>query len=155
MTFAANEPPDNPADALFQAAARGDIAALRAEMKTRNINDADEHGWTPLIWAVSANEMPAAKFLLEKGAAVDAPAAGGWTALMYAADARNAPMAALLLAFKANSFLRNDDNDSAGDLARRSGDDVLARQIESRVDNPGMALTRDLPQTRKPPRWKV
>lgn len=154
MPFAADDTPPNPADALFEAAARGDIAALRQGIKTLDINGADAHGWTPLIWAVSANEIPAVIFLLAEGAAVDQQATGGWSALHYAADSRNAPMVDVLLAHKANAFLPADNNETPAELARRSGDEKLARHIESQNQNPGMVLTRNLTVRAKPLKWK-
>ena len=154
MPFADDDTPPNPADALFEAAARGDIDALRQGLKTLDINGADAHGWTPLIWAVSSHEIAAVKFLLAQGAAVDQQATGGWSALHYAADSRNAPLVDILLAAKANAFLPGDNNETPGELARRSGDEKLACHIESQNQNPGMVLTRDIPVRAKPLKWK-
>ena len=155
MPFAADDTPPNPADALFEAAARGDMAALTEGLKTLPINGADEHGWTALIWAVSVNEIPAAKFLLQQGAEVNAKAIGGWRALHYAADNRNAALVDILLANSADALLRTDADETPADLARKGGDETLARRLESHQPNPGMALTRDIAVRAKPLRWKI
>lgn len=52
----------------------------------KRIDDQDEHGWTPLIVAVYANNKDMAEFLVKKGADVFAKNYNGTNLLMYAKD---------------------------------------------------------------------
>ena len=84
---------------------------------------------TPLHSAAAAGQVEIARWLLERGAAVDARQRGGYTALHAAAQNGDLPLVELLLAHGAARALRTADGKSAADFA--SGPAVRARESES------------------------
>lgn len=73
---------------------------------------------TPLHSAAAAGQHEIARWLVERGAAVDARQHGGFTALHAAARNGNVALVELLLAHGADRELRSDDGQSAADFAR-------------------------------------
>jgi ankyrin repeat protein len=86
-------------------------------------------GWTPLHYAASGPEPRLVAWLLDQGAAIDAPSPNRSTALMMAARYGAADSADLLLARGANAKLRNERDLSAADFARAAGREALAGRI--------------------------
>jgi len=84
---------------------------------------------TPLHSAAAAGHVEIARWLLERGASVDARQQGGYTALHAAAQNGDLPLVELLLAHGADRALRSDDGKSAADFA--SDPNVRARVRES------------------------
>lgn len=83
---------------------------------------------TPLHSAVAAGQLEIARWLVERGATVDARQQGGYTPLHSAAHGGHLPLVELLLAHGADRALRTDDGRKAADLARAADrEDVLAR----------------------------
>ncbi|MCX5921802.1 MAG: ankyrin repeat domain-containing protein [Candidatus Dependentiae bacterium] len=73
--------------ALKEAASRGHDDCIKTLLHRKaDINDRDEHGWTPLIHAARYNREDAVKVLLEEKATVDLQDDSGRTALMHAAS---------------------------------------------------------------------
>lgn len=72
---------------------------------------------TPLHSAAAARQLEIARWLVERGASVDARQHGGYTALHAAAQNGDLPLVELLLAHGADRTLRTDDNKSAADFA--------------------------------------
>jgi calmodulin len=88
---------------LHRACAEGDIERIEALClgKGENraeIDERDDMGWTPLMWAVEGRELDAAAFLVEQGCKVTLKNSDGRTALHMAAADGQARMAGLLLA---------------------------------------------------------
>jgi len=56
---------------LIEAVKTGNLAAVRAVLDAgADVNQQDEHGWTPLNWASGKGDVAAIQLLLEKGADV-------------------------------------------------------------------------------------
>lgn len=88
-------------------------------------------GWTPLHYAASGPEPKLVAWLLDRGAAIDAPSPNRSTPLMMAARYGASDSADLLLGRGANAKLRNDRDLSAADFARTAGREALAARIEA------------------------
>lgn len=70
---------------IHVAAARGEIAAIRALLSELDVDEVDGSGRTPLMYAVIGNRVKACKFLVKCKAAVNARDVNGNTPLMWAA----------------------------------------------------------------------
>jgi len=70
-------------------------------------------GWTPLIYAAWQGKTEMVKFLLGKGAAIDAPGANGTSALMMAARGGHVDTVKLLIWEAANPNVKNDSGSTA------------------------------------------
>lgn len=87
-------------------------------------------GWSPLHYACSGPDgVEVVRWLLDRGAAVDARSPNGSTPLMMAARYGSHDAVDLLLQRGANARLRNDRDLSAADFARLGGRDRLAEQL--------------------------
>ncbi len=98
-----NSPPATQAAAsrLFTATERGDLAAVKARLATGDPVDArNDRGWTPLMTAAKAGNPEMVKFLIEKGADVNAKSTSvtGSTVLSFAAEGSNLVVLGELLA---------------------------------------------------------
>ena len=123
---------DRAADALREAAAENDTAALTAQLDAGLPPDLrDTEGWTVLMWAAASGSCDAAKILLQHGADTGALGNDGITALMCAAATADDAMVTLLLGAKADPFLQNHNHETAGDIARKNGDAALGRKIDA------------------------
>src|SRR5579871_30481 len=75
---------DSPLDATFQAIRNNDLAGLQTVVKDRAAaNTKDDRGITPVMYAAFAGSPEAMKFLIDKGADVNAKNAFESTALMW------------------------------------------------------------------------
>jgi ankyrin repeat protein len=86
------------------AAAHGDLNALR-DLLQRNpekLEEQDELGFTPLVWAAQAGQEPAAELLLSLGANPNAKNKGGRCPIDWAATAGHLPLVRLLAANSTN-----------------------------------------------------
>jgi len=111
------------------------MAALRGNLEwTRKLlaRGAPLHrdGWSPVHYAATAPEPDVLKFLLERGAPVDARSPNGSTPLMMAARYGHSVSIELLLARGADPKLRNDRGANAADFARMDGRDAVARRLD-------------------------
>jgi len=115
--------------ALMLACLRGHLeAALQLVARGAAVNRA---GWSPLHYAASGPEPKLVAWLLDRGAAIDAPSPNRSTPLMMAARYGAADSADLLLGRGANARLRNDRDLAAADFARAAGREALAARIEA------------------------
>ncbi|XP_074844658.1 NF-kappa-B inhibitor epsilon [Carettochelys insculpta] len=89
-----------------------------------NVQDGTS-GKTPLHLAVESRDHKAVKYLLSKGAHVDALMYNGCTPLHLAVGRKDAAMAAILYHSGADTLLRNMEDETAQDLAD-GNDDLLA-----------------------------
>jgi ankyrin repeat protein len=69
----------------------------------------------------STRPIDIAKFLIQRGANVNAKDKTGMTALMVAASHNNAPMVGLLLESGADASAKNDQGQTASDIAKLNG----------------------------------
>jgi uncharacterized protein len=112
------------------------MAALRADldaMKGLVARGAQVHraGWTPLHYAASSPSSAPVKWLLERGAVVDARAPNGNTPLMLAARYGHEDSVTVLLEHGADRSLRNAGNFNAAGYARLDGREPVAKRLEA------------------------
>jgi ankyrin repeat protein len=115
--------------ALMMASLRGHRAA--AQQLVARGAALNRAGWTPLHYAASGPDPQLVAWLLEQGAAIDAPSPNRTTALMMAARYGSPDTAELLLARGADPKLRNERELSAADFARAAGREALAARLEA------------------------
>lgn len=78
-----------------------------------DVNVADQHGWSGLHWAASQNHSEILKFLLQKGAKVNAiDQMNGWTALHVAVVQEAASCVSILLSSGADPRIRDKYDDT-------------------------------------------
>lgn len=86
--------------------------------KGADVNQADQFGYTALMWAASHGNSEIAKLLVSGKADVNAQRRSGSTALMRAASKGNADITKLLVDNKADTKLTNGRGQTAADLAK-------------------------------------
>ena len=102
-----------------------------------NVNCADRHGWTPLMWCASRGHVRMAELLLERGALLNKEEeTNGWTALHLAAIAGRAEVVTLLLERGA----RRAQQDRWGDIAH----ECAPRPVKGPTGDSARALRREL-----------
>jgi ankyrin repeat protein len=89
-------------------------------------------GWTPLHYACTNGHLNIAEFLLDKGAAVDAPSPNGTTPIMMAIRAGNIQLVRLLLDRGADIRIRNQQDYSAIDVAELFNQDEIQKGLMAR-----------------------
>ncbi len=80
--------------------------------------------------AASARNLEAARLLVEHGAPVNARQHGGWVPIHAAAQNGDRAMVELLLRYKADPQLANDEGKTAAAVAREKGHDEIAALLE-------------------------
>lgn len=85
----------------------------------------------PLHSAASARNVAAARLLLEHGAPVNAPQQAGWRPIHASALNGDRQMTGLLLEYRADRAVANDDGKTAAMLARDKGHSELAALLEA------------------------
>jgi hypothetical protein len=88
-------------------------------------------GWTPLHYAASGPDPTLVKWLLERGAPIDAPSPNRTTPLMMAAGYGAIDAVDVLLAAGADPRLRNDAGLDSIDFARRAGRERLVERLQA------------------------
>jgi len=84
----------------------------------------------PLHSAASARNLEAARLLLEHGAPVNARQQGGWVPIHAAAQNGDRPMVELLLKYRADPKLANDQGKTSAMVAREKGHVEIATLME-------------------------
>ncbi|MCA9838863.1 MAG: peptidoglycan DD-metalloendopeptidase family protein [Trueperaceae bacterium] len=105
---------------LFNLIVQNDAAALMGQISAgANVNMANASGQTALMYAASTKADPSIiTALLKAGADVNTQSPDGWTSLMYATrDSESVTVPYLLLNAGANPSLRNNEGQSAADVA--------------------------------------
>lgn len=120
---------------LMLAAIRGqlDLVKLLVE-RGALVNDA---GWSALHYAAAGPNEHVVRFLLGRGADIDARSPNGTTPLMMAAGYGGLSGADILIEAGADATLRNDHQMTAADFARRAGQDDLAVRLDKLSKRPG------------------
>lgn len=113
--------------ALMMAAIKGQVDFVK-QLAERGAQ-INREGWTPLHYAASSPEPAVVAYLLDRGAAIDAPSPNRTTPLMMAARYGAEDSALLLLKRGADRTLRNDQGLNAADFARAAGRDGLAQRL--------------------------
>ncbi|GAB4214113.1 MAG: ankyrin repeat domain-containing protein [Rhodoferax sp.] len=117
--------------ALMLAALKG----LLAQCQTLIARDADVNkpGWTPLHYAATGGHVPVIALLLEHNAYIDAESPNGTTPLMMAAYYGSTEAVQALLDAGADPELRNQQDLSALDFARRASRPDAIRLIQAAI----------------------
>jgi uncharacterized protein len=89
-------------------------------------------GWTPLHYACTNGHLDIALFLLDKGAAVDAPSPNETTPIMMAIRAGNIQLVRLLLDRGADIRIRNQQGYSAIDVAELFNQEEIQKGLRAR-----------------------
>lgn len=106
------------------------LLAAGAELEARAKN---EFANTPLQVGLLTEQVEVTRFLLARGANVNAKQAEGFTALHEAAQAGSAPLVQLLLDAGADPRAKAENGDTPIDTARRAKRDDVVRLLESRT----------------------
>lgn len=119
--------------AIHQFATDGNVAGLTQDLATYpgDVNLTDDAGRTPLHLAATHCHVEAAKVLLDKGAKIDAKAAGGTTPLDLAAQAGCVDMVNLLLAGGAKVNTRDDQGRTPLDRAMQWHRDEVVQLLRA------------------------
>jgi serine/threonine protein kinase/ankyrin repeat protein len=83
------------------------VFAVVEHLSDGDLNKTDHKSFTPLMYAVSAENIAVTKAILDKGAGVNVPGKGGWTALMLAVKRGNPKIVELLLLHGADPQIAN------------------------------------------------
>jgi ankyrin repeat protein len=116
---------------LMLAAVKGDMPdTLLLLARGARVN---QNGWSALHYAVVGPSLDVALLLIERGAALDAPAPNGTTPLMMAAQYGSEDCVTLLLQRGADPQRRNLNGLSVVDFAKLSGREPLVHRLEPLV----------------------
>jgi ankyrin repeat protein len=133
---AANWKPFDPATAppmgadLFNSAEAGDLEAVKALIASgSDVNEADEDGWTPLIFAAAEGHVEIVGSLLEAGAKVDAQTSEGATPLVVAILKKHPDVVTALLKAGADPSREFKDGLTPAMLAQASGDAAVKKAV--------------------------
>ncbi|MFN3650240.1 MAG: ankyrin repeat domain-containing protein [Armatimonadota bacterium] len=109
--------------ALQEAVRARDLALVTLLLESgAEVDDRDEGGMTPLMWAALGGSLPLLELLLSRGADVNAADQRGDTALMRAAGRGRGPVVKLLLARGAKVNAADQDGCTALHIAVRALD---------------------------------
>ncbi len=126
-----NQPNMTDETPLMFAALYGQLAEVRVLVDQKQV-PVNRPGWTPLHYACTNGHYDITLFLLDKGAAVDAPSPNETTPLMMAIRAGNIQLARLLLDRGADIRLRNQQGYSAIDAAELFNQEEIQKGLRAR-----------------------
>ncbi|OWQ92111.1 hypothetical protein CDN99_07095 [Roseateles aquatilis] len=113
---------------LMLAAIKGRLDWVKTLVKRGAlINDA---GWSALHYAAAGPNEAVVRWLVEQGAEIDARSPNGTTPLMMAVGYGGLSGADVLIDAGADAALRNDQQLTAADFARRAGQDEYAERLD-------------------------
>ena len=114
--------------ALMLAAIKGYLPIVtRLQAAGAEINHS---GWNPLLYAAFEGKTAVCRFLLEKGAEIDALAPNGASALMIASRQGNLETVKLLLSERANPRIKTPDGVTALQWALKAGNSDIAALLK-------------------------
>jgi ankyrin repeat protein len=116
---------------LMFAALYGRLAEVKILVDQKQV-PVNRPGWTPLHYACTNGHVEIATFLLDKGAAVDAPSPNETTPIMMAIRAGNIQLVRLLLDRGADIRLRNQQGYSAIDVAELFNQEEIQKGLRAR-----------------------
>ena len=119
---------------MWEAAEAGQLKAVKKLVKKGkgHINDLNREGYTPLMLAAREGRTEVVRYLIKKGAHVDVVAGNVWgyTALMKAALKNRSEAVILLIKAGADLDLRNNEGDTALQVALGSGSSEAAALLK-------------------------
>ncbi len=111
---------------LSQSAIKGDLDSIKSQLKNgENVNQVDQWGWTPLLWATYYDHYTIVDYLLRNGADInfkstnDQAAPKGSTPLIVASYNGNIGMTKFLLRRGADKNIKNSAGETAHDVAEK------------------------------------
>jgi ankyrin repeat protein len=126
---------------LHLAAQAGDVSAIDAALKSGDdVNQADGHGMTPLLYAAATPNVSVVEHLLDKGADPNHMAHDGETALLIAARKSNSAVAEALIRRGAKVDILGEDGNTALAIATAKEDKELFAVLLKRGARPNTAL---------------
>jgi len=126
-----NQPNMTDETPLMFAALYGQLAEVKILVDQKQV-PVNRPGWTPLHYACTNGHLDIALFLLDKGAAVDAPSPNETTPIMMAIRAGNIQLVRLLLDRGADIRLRNQQGYSAIDAAELFNQEEIQKGLRAR-----------------------
>ena len=110
------------------------LASLRGHLEIVKLLQAyggemNHSGWTPLHYCAWGGHDDICRFLLEKGAKIDARSANGTTPIMMAARQGHLETVKMLLANSANANLKNEAGATALTWALKEGKEAVAELL--------------------------
>jgi ankyrin repeat protein len=116
---------------LMFAALYGMLPEVKTLVNQKEVS-VNRSGWTPLHYACTNGHLDIALFLLDKGAAVDAPSPNETTPIMMAIRAGNIQLVRLLLDRGADIRIRNQQGYSAIDVAELFNQEEIQKGLRAR-----------------------
>jgi len=116
---------------LMFAALYGQMSEVKILVDQKQV-PVNRSGWTPLHYACTNGHLEISQFLLDKGAAVDAPSPNETTPLMMAIRAGNIQLVRLLLDRGADIRIRNQQGYSAIDVAELFNQEEIQKGLRTR-----------------------
>ena len=114
---------------LMLAAIKGD-QELAEKLIGMGASVTADYGWTALHYAASTGQTEMTRFLIKKGADVNARTRRGVTPLYMAARIIATPTVDVLLKAGADKTLCNDQGISPSAIAKKRGDSAMAKKLE-------------------------
>lgn len=131
--------------ALMWAAAEGHPEVVEALIEIgAHVNVASRSGFTPLVFAVTKNDVASMKALLKAGADANRPLASGTWPLMVALSYRHTDAAVALLEGGAKVDIRDRSGNSPLHVAAQQGDVAVVKELLARGVDPNVRTPRSL-----------
>lgn len=129
------------AQSLKDAFINKDLSALKSYIASKGVNT-PERGYFPIVVAAKTGDAETVKYLLDKGADMDARGYKKRTALMYAAQYNHKEIGMMLVKRKANLVLKDLSGATAFDIAMKAGnrdfaEEVIRKNLSSYADTDG------------------
>jgi ankyrin len=127
---AQEKPEDKPPTDIWEAAAKGDIEAIKGFLaKDNKIGDQNKNGYSILHIAARTGQTAVAEFALANGANINLPSNSKKTPLHYTAQLNQLAMAKLLVEAKADLEAKDNKGRTALDLATGEAKRELANYL--------------------------
>ena len=127
---AQEKPEDKPPADIWEAAAKGDVEAIKGFLaKDNKIGDQNKNGYSILHIAVRSGQTAVAEFALANGANINLPSNSKKTPLHYTAQLNQLAMAKLLVEAKADLAAKDKKGRTALDLATGEAKRELANYL--------------------------
>jgi ankyrin repeat protein len=142
LSCASSAPMRANAGKLHLAAQSGDLPGIDAALKAGDdVNQADDYGMTPLLYAAASPNVSVVKYLLEKGADPNHMAHDGETALLVAARKSNRAAAEVLIQRGSKIDYLGEDGKTALAIATANKNQELFDMLLKRGARPDITLT--------------